>query len=159
MALTIRTPAFADGKTIPVKYTRDGDNLSPPLSWSGAPSGTKSFALIVADPDAPRGTFYHWAMFNIPADRNELPEGSGRKSGHSKTGSGAVRLGLNDFGEVGYDGPEPPHGHGVHHYHFRLAALDVPALTLPDRVKVADVWREAEKHALATAEVVGTYER
>src|SRR5687767_2275713 len=121
MALTLRTPAFADGKKIPVKYTRDGDNLSPPLAWTGAASGTKSFALIVEDPDAPRGTFYHWAVFNIPADRDGLPEGFGNKP----VGAG-IKAGVNDFGNVGYDGPEPPHGHGVHHYHFRLAALDVP---------------------------------
>ena len=153
MTLSLQTPAFADGKTIPEKYTRDGDNLSPPLAWSGAPAGTKSYALIVEDPDAPSGTFYHWAMFNIPPERDGLPEGSGHKAGDG------MRFGLNSFGDVGYDGPEPPVGHGRHHYHFRLAALDVPALALPEGAKVPAVWREAQKHALATAEVVGTYER
>jgi Raf kinase inhibitor-like YbhB/YbcL family protein len=155
MPLTIRTPAFADGKPIPVKCTRDGDNLSPPLTWSGAPSGTKGFALILEDPDAPDGTFYHWAVFDIPAERAGLPEGVGGKSG----GAEGMKFAVNDFGRARYDGPEPPVGHGVHHYHFRLAALDVPSLPLPGKVKVADVWREAQKHALATAEVVGTYER
>lgn len=160
MPLTLRTPAFANGKPIPKKCTGDGDNLSPPLTWSGAPPGTRSFVLIVDDPDAPSGTFCHWAMFNIPADRDGLPEGAG-KPGVAKSGDGASapRFGLNDFGNVGYDGPEPPHGHGVHHYHFRLAALDVPSLMLPPRVKVAAVWAEARKHVLATAEIVGTYER
>ena len=153
MPLAMRTSAFADGKTIPAKYTRDGDNLSPPLAWSGTPPGTRSFALIVEDPDAPNGTFYHWAMFNIPADRDGLSEGIGDSA------SGGAKFAINDFGNIGYDGPEPPIGHGTHHYHFRLAALDVPALPLSERSKVTDVWREASKHALATAEVVGTYER
>ena len=153
MALTLRTSAFDDGKKIPVRFTRDGANVSPALTWSGAPPGTKSFALIIADPDAPNGTFYHWALFNIPANRNGLPEGLGPNSG------GGFKSGLNDFGEVGYDGPEPPAGHGTHHYHFRLAALDVPSLNLPERPKVASVWLEAERHALATTEIVGTYER
>ena len=105
------------------------------------------------DPEAPRGTFYHWATFNIPADRESLSEGEGAVA------EGGVKFGLNDFGTLGYDGPEPPRGHGVHHYHFRLAALDVPALALGDRTKVPDVWREAIKHAVATAEIIGTYER
>jgi Raf kinase inhibitor-like YbhB/YbcL family protein len=160
MPLTLRTPAFANGKPIPKKYTRDGENLSPPLAWSGAPAGTRSFVLIVEDPDAPHGTFYHWAMFNIPGDRDGLAEGAGKPSlAKSGDGASAPALGLNDFGNLGYDGPEPPHGHGVHHDHFRLAALDVPSLRLPQRVEVAAVWAEATKHALATAEVVGTYER
>jgi Raf kinase inhibitor-like YbhB/YbcL family protein len=153
MALALRTPAFANGKAIPVKYSRDGDNPSPALNWTGTPAGTKSFALIVEDPDAPRGTFYHWGVFNIPPDWDGLPEGFG------KPPPKGIKMAVNDFGNVGYDGPEPPHGHGVHHYHFRLAALDVPALALSERAKVTDVWREANKHALATAEVVGTYER
>jgi Raf kinase inhibitor-like YbhB/YbcL family protein len=153
MALTIRTPAFKDGGTIPTEHTRDGANRSPALSWSGAPAGTRSFALIVEDPDAPRGTFYHWAAFNIPLDRDGLSEGAGSRA------EGGIRFGLNDFGNVRYDGPQPPPGHGVHHYHFRLAALSVPSLDLAQRAKVAEVWREAAKHALATAEVVGTYER
>ena len=153
MPLTIRTAAFAHGKKIPAKYTRDGDNLSPPLSWAGTPAGTRSFALIVEDPDAPNGTFYHWAMFNISPDRDGLSEGIGGGA------SAGARFAVNDFGNAGYDGPEPPVGHGTHHYHFRLAALDVPALALNERSKVRDVWREASKHALATAEVVGTYER
>src|SRR5205814_8583043 len=122
-----------------------------PLSWSGAPSGTRGFALIVEDPDAPNGTFYHWAIFNIPADRNSLTEGMGAPPG--------AGLAVNDFGNTGYDGPEQPVGHGTHHYHFRLAALDVPSLALSQPPKVRDVWRDVGKHALATAEIVGTYQR
>jgi Raf kinase inhibitor-like YbhB/YbcL family protein len=153
MPLSLRTAAFADGKRIPTRHTRDGENLSPPLAWSGVPEGTRSFALIVEDPDAPNGTFYHWAVANIPPDRTGLPEGAGGKS------EGTMRFGRNDFGNVKYDGPEPPRGHGTHHYHFRLAALDVPALAVSERTGVADLWREATRHALATAETVGTYDR
>jgi Raf kinase inhibitor-like YbhB/YbcL family protein len=153
MALTLRTPAFADGNRIPAQYTRDGANLSPPLTWSGAPDGTRSFALIVEDPDAPNGTFYHWAIVNIPPDRDGLAEDAG------ETPAAGMRFGLNDFGNARYDGPEPPRGHGTHHYHFRLAALDIPALAVSERTKVPDIWREVTRHVLATAEIVGTYER
>jgi Raf kinase inhibitor-like YbhB/YbcL family protein len=152
MVLTLSSPAFAHGKPIPVKFTRDGANLSPELLWSGVPAGTRSFALIIADPDAPRGTFHHWAAFDMPADSRGLPEGAGKPGN-------AFRSGLNDFGNVGYDGPEPPVGHGMHHYHFRLAALDIPTLGLRERARVEAVWEAAKQRALATAELVGTYER
>jgi Raf kinase inhibitor-like YbhB/YbcL family protein len=153
MTFSVRTVAFADGEKIPAKYARDGENLSPPLVWSGAPKGTRSFALIVADPDAPSGTFYHWAAFDIPAERTGLPEGVGKRP------AGAFHTATNDFRNSGYDGPQPPVGHGVHHYHFRLAALDVATLKLPGHARVPDVWAEAQKHALATTQLVGTYQR
>lgn len=154
MPLTLTSPAFAEGDRIPVKYTRDADNLSPPLAWSGAPAGTKSFALVVEDPDAPRGTFRHWGVFNIPADRDRLPESI-------ETGPAArpLRFARNDFGNARYDGPQPPRGHGVHHYHFRLMALDVPSLAIPGDAGVEAIRREAGKHSLAEAEVIGVYER
>ena len=153
MAFSLSSPAFANGKAIPVKYARDGDNLSPPLSWSNAPPETCSFALFVSDADAPGGTFYHWAAFDIPAERSGSPEGVGKRRAEG------FSTATNDFGSSGYDGPEPPRGHGVHHYHFRLAALDVPTLKLRGHASVADVWKAAEEHTIATAEVVGTYER
>lgn len=154
MPLTLTSPAFAGGEKIPTKYTRDGDNLSPPLKWSGAPPGTSSFVLVVEDPDAPSGTFRHWAAFNIPADRSALPESV-------ETGPQAkvARYGRNDFGHARYDGPEPPRGHGLHHYFFRLAALDVPSIAVPAKAGVDEIWKEAAKHKLAEAELVGTYER
>src|SRR5690606_24666805 len=111
MAFAMNSPAFADGDEIPRKYTRDGDNVPPPLEWRGAPAGTRSYALIVEDPDAPTGTFRHWGIYNIVAGRNRLPEGAG-------AGTESLGHGINDFGHARYDGPEPPEGHGVHHYHF-----------------------------------------
>lgn len=153
MTLAIKSPAFQNGERIPVKYTGDGQNTSPPLNWSGAPDGTRSFALIVEDPDAPSGTFRHWAMYNIAAHETGLPEGASRGA------PGTVMQARNDFGHARYDGPAPPKGHGLHHYHFRLAALDVGRLDLQAESTVADVQAAARPHVLAEAEVIGTYER
>jgi Raf kinase inhibitor-like YbhB/YbcL family protein len=111
MPLTITSPAFKHGEVIPTRHTRDGDNLSPPLEWRDAPPETKSFVLIVEDPDAPSGTFRHWAMYNIPAGETGLPEGA---SGQGRSGVGE---GVNGFRNTRYDGPQPPKGHGPHHYH------------------------------------------
>lgn len=154
MALTLSSPAFADGENIPQRYTRDGENVSPPLHWSSVPDGTRSIVLILDDPDAPKGTFGHWAVFNIEAGSSGVEEAAG-----GKPGPGALRQGKNDFGNAYYDGPEPPVGRGKHHYHFRLAALDVPSLSVPAEIGVLDIWKEASKHALETALLVGTYER
>jgi Raf kinase inhibitor-like YbhB/YbcL family protein len=152
MALQLKSPAFPEGSTIPRKYTGDGDNLSPPLKWSGAPRGTRSFALLCEDPDAPSGTFRHWAVVNIPANENECAEGAGATAGNWD-------FARNDFGHAAYDGPAPPRGHGLHHYHFRLAALDVDAVeTSPDQT-ADELWRSIRPHVLAEAETVGTYQR
>ena len=153
MPLTLTSSAFAEGQAIPVKYTRDGENLSPPLKWTGAPDDTKSFILIVEDPDAPSGTFRHWAIYNIPADRDGLPESVDTGANH------AIRYGKNDFGNARYDGPEPPRGHGVHHYHFRLGALSVPTIQLPAGMGVQDIWSQASKHLIGEATLIGTFER
>src|SRR5688500_16599543 len=118
MAFALSSPAIKPDAPIDDKFAREGGNLSPPLEWLGAPEGTRSFAVIVEDPDAPRGVFRHWAAYDIPADKSRLDEGEGRRSGD-------LRQGANDFGNLGYDGPQPPEGHGPHHYHFRVAALDV----------------------------------
>jgi Raf kinase inhibitor-like YbhB/YbcL family protein len=154
MPLTLISPAFAEGEKIPVKYTPDGENFSPPLAWSGAPDGTRSFVLMMDDPDAPSGTFHHWAIFNIPADRRQLPESL-------ETGPDAIglRYGRNDFDKARYDGPEPPKGHGPHRYRFRLAALDVPSLAIPAQAGAERIWKEARKHLRDEAELVGIYER
>ena len=154
MSLILTSPAFGDGATIPLKHTRDGGNVSPLLQWTGAPSGARSFALIVEDPDAPHGTFRHWAAFDIPPDRAHLPEGVQKKAEWA-----SLRQGRNDFGNVRYDGPAPPRGHGPHHYHFRLAALDAPSLPAPDGAGVEAIWRLARKHILEEAELVGVYQR
>lgn len=154
MALTLSSPAFAEGETIPRRYTRDGENVSPPLRWSGLPDGTKSLVLVLDDPDAPSGTFGHWAVFNLSPDIEQLAEA---ESG--KPGTDALRQGKNDFGNAYYDGPQPPVGHGPHRYHFRLAALDVPSLSIPADIGVLEIWKEASRHAIATASLVGVYER
>lgn len=152
MSLTLVSSAFADGGRIPKKYSRMGENLFPPLAWNGAPEGVQSYALIVEDPDAPSGTFRHCGVFNIPAEVNELPESV------DTTPGGGPRFAENDFGNARYDGPQPPKGHGVHHYHFRLAALDVPNLSVPSSAGVEAMWREARKHTLAQAGLTGTFE-
>jgi Raf kinase inhibitor-like YbhB/YbcL family protein len=152
MALQLKSLAFAEGSTIPRKYTKEGDNLSPPLQWSGAPRGTRSFALMCEDPDAPSGTFHHWAVANIPADRNGFSEGSGeRPDGYD--------FAVNDFGRAAYDGPLPPRGHGLHHYHFKLAALDVEKIDAPEDANAEQLWSAASPHILDQAEIIGTYQR
>ena len=104
MSLTISSPAFTEGATVPRKYTRDGENQLPPLTWTGAPENTRSFALVVEDPDAPGGTFRHFAVYNIPANQDHLPESMDGGTDH------ALRYGRNDIGNAGYDGPAPPKG-------------------------------------------------
>jgi Raf kinase inhibitor-like YbhB/YbcL family protein len=153
MPLTITSPAFKHGEVIPTRHTRDGDNLSPPLEWRDAPPETKSFVLIVEDPDAPSGTFRHWAMYNIPAGETGLPEGA---SGQGRSGAGE---GVNGFRNTRYDGPQPPKGHGPHHYHFRLAALDAERLDMPASAKAEDIWAKAQPHIIAEAEMIGVHER
>jgi Raf kinase inhibitor-like YbhB/YbcL family protein len=154
MTFSLSSPAFLPGHPIPPKYTADGDNLSPPLEWRGAPHGTKSFALVVEDPDAPSGTFRHWALFNISAGRDRLPAGVGHGTKTEDLG-----LGVNDFGHPHYDGPKPPKGDGTHHYHFKLAALDVETLSQAPKARAEDVWNAAREHVIADTELVGTYER
>jgi hypothetical protein len=152
--MEIHSPAFGDGEPIPQRYTCDGEDISPPLAWSDVPEGTQSLALICDDPDAPGGTFAHWAVFDMPPDLDGLPEGysSPAKPGGYGTGS-------NDFGRPGYGGPCPPNGHGVHHYHFRLLALDADRLELDDSHSVAELEARLREHLLMERELVGTYER
>lgn len=154
MAFQLKIPAFGSSEPIPRKYTADGENLSPPLEGSDPPSGAKSLALIAEDPDAPSGIFRHWGIYNIMADRRQLPEGIGHGQKTEDLG-----MGINDFGDPRYSGPAPPKGHGTHHYHFKLAALDVDTLAQAPNMKVADIWKSAEKHKLGEAELIGTYAR
>lgn len=146
--LSLTSEAFQNGDAIPVQHTCDGPDQSPALSWGEPPQGTKSFALIVDDPDAPSGTFRHWGAFDIPASARSI--GAGKQLGTQAT---------NDFGKSGYGGPCPPRGHGPHHYHFKLFALDVDKLGLSGNPKIADVESLAKQHAVGQAELVGTYER
>ncbi|WP_188261131.1 YbhB/YbcL family Raf kinase inhibitor-like protein [Azospirillum tabaci] len=152
MPFALYSPAFPNGQTIPSRHTADGDNISPPLEWRDAPAGTRSYALIVEDPDAPRGVFHHWAVYNVAGDRDRLPEGV---TAGAKTES--LGHGINDYGHAHYDGPNPPRGHAAHHYRFLLMALDVDALGLGPNATVDEVRKEAGKHLLGEAELVGTY--
>jgi hypothetical protein len=154
MAFSLSSPAFSNGQAIPAKYTCDGENLSPPLQWSGAPNEARSFVLIVEEPDAPAGIFRHWAVYDLPANVTALPEGIGSQ-GSAET----LNQGVNDFRHANYGGPCPLPGHGTHHYHFRLAALDTSRLVVSPGAEVADLWRAAEPHILAQTELVGTYAR
>jgi Raf kinase inhibitor-like YbhB/YbcL family protein len=146
--LELTSSAFKDGQPIPVQYSCDGANQSPPLAWGEPPEGTKSFALVIDDPDAPSGTFRHWGVYDIPASARSI--GGGQKVGTEVT---------NDFGKPGYGGPCPPKGHGPHHYHFKLFALGVDKLDLPGAAKITDVEAAARRHAIAQGELIGTYER
>jgi Raf kinase inhibitor-like YbhB/YbcL family protein len=151
--LQLTSPAFRANDRIPPVHTCDGNDTSPPLAWSGAPSGTKSFALILADPDAPGRTFYHWAIFDIAATATVL--GAGTRKSELVDGA---RQATNDFGRVGYGGPCPPPGR-PHHYRFRLLALDVDRLDVPSRARCIDVERRAEPHRLAEATLTAIYGR
>jgi hypothetical protein len=148
--MELQSPAFEQGQPIPRKYCRKGDNLSPPLRWSDAPEDAKSFVLVVEDPDAPSGTFRHWGVYGIEPDRKELAEGAA---------GDRLQEVVNDFGDRGYDGPQPPRGTGTHHYHFRIAALDIERLEVPANAKVADLWRAAKPHVIDEAELIGTFEQ
>lgn len=159
MALQVKSSAFSNNEPIPRKYTEDGQDLSPPLSWSGAPEQTKQFALIVDDPDAPREEpWVHWVLYKIPPGTTSLPEGLPRTKTLDMP-AGAVQ-GVNSFrgDNIGYRGPAPPPGHGTHHYHFKVYALDTIIDAGPGLTKDA-LLKQMEGHVLATGELVGTYER
>jgi len=152
MDINVSSTAFKQGEMIPKKYTCDGENVSPPLEWSGAPKGTKSLALIADDPDAPRGTWVHWVLFNIPADANGLSENIPR---HSTLKNGA-RQGTNDSRELGYDGPCPPGG--THRYFFKLYALGVE-LSLETGATKAQLLKAMEGYILGEGQLMGKYKR
>ena len=139
---------ISEGRPIQQLFTCDGADQSPQLIWDQPPAGTKSVALIMDDPDAPSGTFRHWAAYDISPGTRSIPRG------HT-VGKQAV----NGFGKAGYGGPCPPKGRGPHHYHFKLYSLDVAALDIPAGAKVEQVEAEARKHELGMAELTGTYER
>jgi Raf kinase inhibitor-like YbhB/YbcL family protein len=115
--MLLRSPAFVDGQPIPTRYTCDGENVSPELQWSDIDPETVSLALTCEDPDAPGRTFTHWLIWDLSPSKGGLGAGEVPKS---------ARQGRNDFGAIGYGGPCPPPGHGIHHYHFRLYALSAP---------------------------------
>jgi Raf kinase inhibitor-like YbhB/YbcL family protein len=156
MPLTLQSPAFSHLGAIPKRYTCDGDDVSPPLEWQGAPPATKSFALIVDDPDAPdpkapKRVYVHWALYDIPPTVSGLPEGAGAKNPPQ-----GARTGVNDWSRSGYGGPCPPIGR--HRYFFKLYALDTQLGDL-GRATKSDLEAAMRGHVLAQAELVGTYER
>jgi len=151
MPLTLSSSAFNNGSAIPRRFTCDGENLSPALTWSGAPESARSFVLIADDPDAPSGTFTHWVLYDVPGPTQSLAEG--QKPG------GAGLSGKNDFAKTGYGGPCPPRGHGTHRYTFTLSALDLASLGLPAGASRDQVESRMRGHVVATAKVTGRYER
>ena len=153
-SLDIKSSAFNEGEMIPVKYTCDSINVSAPLSWSDPPEGTRSLALICDDPDAPRGTWVHWVLFNMPPDITELPEGVA--VAEEEKLSGAVE-GINDFGRTAYGGPCPPPG-PAHRYYFKIHALD-KKLELKSDAKKADLEKAMNGHILAKGQLMGKYKR
>ncbi|HEY2530650.1 MAG TPA: YbhB/YbcL family Raf kinase inhibitor-like protein [Xanthobacteraceae bacterium] len=152
--MQLRSSAFPDGSAVPRRFTCEGDDVSPPLDWSNVPAATHSFVLLCDDPDAPGGTWHHWAAYDIPAAQMALPLDASR---HAE--SLGFKQAINDFEQPGYGGPCPPRGHGPHHYHFRLLALSTDALAIKAKPTCREVENEARKRSLAEATLVGVYQR
>jgi Raf kinase inhibitor-like YbhB/YbcL family protein len=151
MDFRLTSPAFAEGELIPPQYTCEGENIAPPLRWEGSPKAG-SFVLLVEDPDAPRGVFTHWLLYDIPGLQQELPKGL--------SNVGALGTpGMNDFLQVGYGGPCPPPGHGAHRYVFTLYALDVPSLMIPAERPRQEIEAAMHGHVVGRAQLIGLYER
>jgi len=154
--MQLMSSAFGNGSRIPTKYTGDGEDLSPPLAWEDVPAGTKELVLICDDPDAPTPQpWVHWVLYRIPAETRSLAEGASRAAAlPGVQGRNSWKSGQT----TGYRGPAPPPGHGLHHYRFRLYAIDTH-LSLPPRMDKEAVLGAIKGHILAEAETVGTYER
>jgi Raf kinase inhibitor-like YbhB/YbcL family protein len=159
MTIQLTSPAFEEGADIPRNYTCDGEDISPPLSWSGVPDQARSLVLICDDPDAPRGTWTHWVLYDLPPGATGLPEGLPTDQ-TIRVGSGGgeheARQGKNDFRKPGYGGPCPPSG--THRYFFRLFALDSTTGLEPGAIR-QQVERAMEGHALAQGQLMGRYAR
>jgi Raf kinase inhibitor-like YbhB/YbcL family protein len=151
--MQVTSAAFKNNESIPAQYTCEGKNISPPLAWTGAPAGTRSFVLIVDDPDAPHGVWTHWVVFDLPADTTELAEDTPK----SQSITGNAKQGTNDFKQVGYGGPCPPAGK-PHRYFFKLYALDT-LLDLKPGASKNQVEAALAQHVLAQGQLVGTYQR
>ncbi|WP_319416597.1 YbhB/YbcL family Raf kinase inhibitor-like protein [Marispirochaeta aestuarii] len=150
--MKIESPVFRDGESIPAKYTCDGSDVSPPLSWSGVPGGVRSFSLICDDPDAPMGTWVHWVLYNLPGETAALPEDLPAKG----VLDGGGLQGKNDFGRIGYGGPCPPAGR--HRYFFKLYALDT-LLSLKQGADKKELLKAMEGHIRGECRIVGHYAR
>jgi len=147
----LRSCGFDNGGAIPSRYTCDGENMSPSLTWGDVPVGARSLAIVLVDPDAPHGAFYHWAVYDIMATTSGLAEAA--------SASASLAQGVNDFRKVGYGGPCPPHGDRPHHYRLRLLALSRDKLELSPRPSCRMVERTARGSLLEEATVVGLYFR
>lgn len=152
MPFKLSSRAFAEGGPIPRQYTCDDRDISPPLKWEAPPANVKRFALICDDPDAPRGTWVHWVIFNIPANKQELPE----QVPPDESLPDGSKQGKNDFGKIGYCGPCPPGG--THRYFFKLYALD-SELTLKSGCSKAQLLDAMKGHILAETQLMGIYKR
>lgn len=148
MSLQLTSDAFANGQSIPAKYSCVGKNISPALTWTEPPSGTASFALIVDDPDAPMGTWVHWVLYNIPAEARSLQEGFSAQD--------PVSVGKNSSSHLSYDGPCPPNG--THRYYFKLYALD-SAFSLSPGATKDGLLQAMDGHILAQSELMGTFSK
>jgi hypothetical protein len=156
MAFALTSPAFKPDDRIPAKYTGEGADVSPPLEWSDPPEGAKSFALICDDPDAPMGTWDHWLLWNLAGDLRKLPENVAKTE--TVAALGGAQQGKNSWPKIGYNGPMPPKGHGTHHYHFDLYALDT-ALDLKTGADKKALLAAMKGHILGKATLMGTYSR
>ena len=157
MSVSVSAASFAEGQPIPVEHTEDGSDLSPALTWI-APPGSASFALVVDDPDAPVDEpWVHWIVANIPGSLDALPGGFHEKNAPADAPEGLVH-GKNTWGTVGFRGPAPPPGHGVHHYHFKLYALDA-VLDVPEGLDTHELNAAMSGHVLGRGLLVGTYQR
>ncbi|MFP3144705.1 MAG: YbhB/YbcL family Raf kinase inhibitor-like protein [Caldisphaera sp.] len=145
---------FKNGETIPKRFTCDGDNISPRLKWNGV-SDAKSYALIVYDPDAPMKTFIHWVLYDIPSSLNSLYEAIQK----NRVIEGIGKQGKNDFGEIGYDGPCPPRGHGTHRYYFALHALNVDELNIKGEVNADKLINYIKGKVIGYGLLMGKYQR
>jgi Raf kinase inhibitor-like YbhB/YbcL family protein len=152
--MRLSSTAFRDRSAIPHRYTCDGEDISPPLEWSAPPEGARSFVLLCDDPDAPAGIWHHWAAYDIPAHLTFVAEGAAQR-----TGQRDFKQAINDFQRIGYGGPCPPRRHGPHHYRFWLLALSIDRLSTGISPSCRDIEREARKHVLAEATLIGVYER
>jgi hypothetical protein len=153
MSISVNSPAFAEGQTIPRHFTGDGMDVSPPLNWSAPPRGTKSIAVLCDDPDAPRGNWVHWLLYDLPPVTRELPEAL---PADPDLNDGS-RHGVNDFGYVGYGGPAPPRG-TPHRYCFKVFALDAE-LGLPSGATRKELLDAMHGHVLEEGQLVGVYAR
>jgi Raf kinase inhibitor-like YbhB/YbcL family protein len=152
--MKLSSSAFNDDTTIPKRYTCEGQSMSPPLTWSDAPSGTKSFVILCEDPDAPGGTFKHWAAYNIPADTTSVSGGVPQKA--SAKGFEQAK---NDFDDIGYGAPCPPPGDDAHRYRFHVWALDVDRLNVSGTPDYDAIKSAARKHRIGQATLTGRFER